>query len=70
MYRQSEKNLLSTNTSSTCPHMVNYGPLTAEIDSEVWGTPRNFNGFRQQCVGDGSGRGWLSEVGVVDTRLV
>jgi len=29
------------------PHnMVNFGPLTAEIGSEVWGTPANFNGFR------------------------
>ena len=26
--------------------MVNFGPLTAEIRSEVWGTPANFNGFR------------------------
>ena len=26
--------------------MVNFGPLTAEIDSGVWGTPTNFNGFR------------------------
>ena len=25
-------------------HMVNFGPLTAEIDSGVWGTPANFNG--------------------------
>jgi len=41
-----EKNLLSTNTSSTCPdNMVNFGPLTAEIGSGVWGTPTNFNGF-------------------------
>jgi len=42
-----QKNLLSSNTSSTCPHnMVNFGPLTAEIGSGVWGTPTNFNGFR------------------------
>jgi len=41
------KNLLSSNISSTCPHnMVNFGPLAAEIDSLVWGTPGNFNGFR------------------------
>jgi len=47
MYRQSEKNLLSSNISSTCPHnMVNYGPLAAEIVSLVWGTPGNFKGFR------------------------
>jgi len=26
--------------------MVNFGPLTAEIRSGVWGTPANFNGFR------------------------
>ena len=28
------------------PHnMVNFGPPAAEIDSLVWGTPANFNGF-------------------------
>ena len=26
--------------------MVNFGPLAAEIDPVVWGTPGNFNGFR------------------------
>jgi len=26
--------------------MVNFGPLTAEIGSLVWGTPDNFNGVR------------------------
>jgi len=26
--------------------MVNFGLLTAEIGSVVWGTPANFNGFR------------------------
>jgi len=46
MYRQSEKNFLSINTSSTRPdNMVNFGLLTAEIGSGVWGTPTNFNGF-------------------------
>jgi len=41
------KNLLSSNISSTCPHnMANFGPLSAEIISLVWGTPANFNGFR------------------------
>ena len=46
MYRQSEK-LLNSNISSTCPHnMANFGPLTAEIVSLVWGTPANFNAFR------------------------
>ena len=47
MYRQSKKNLLSSNISSTHHHnMVNFGPLAAEIISLVWGTPGNFNGFR------------------------
>ena len=42
-----KKNLLSSNMSSTCPHnMANFGPLAAEIDPVVWGTPTNFNGFR------------------------
>jgi len=42
-----QKNLLSNNIFSTCPHnMVNFGPLAAEIDLVVWGTPANFNGFR------------------------
>ena len=41
------KNLLSSNTSSICPdNMVNFGPLTAEIGSTIWGTPANFNWFR------------------------
>ena len=41
-----KKNLLSSHTSSTCPdNMVNFGPLTAETGSGVWGTPTNFNGF-------------------------
>jgi len=32
MYRQLEKELLNSNTSSTCPdNMVNFGLLTAEI---------------------------------------
>jgi len=47
MYRQSEKNLLSSNISSSCPYnMVNFGPLTAEIDWRVWGTPSYFNRYR------------------------
>ena len=46
-YRQPEKNVLSSNTSSICPdNMVNFGPLAAEIDRVVWGTEANFNGFR------------------------
>jgi len=47
MCRQSEKNLLNSNISSTSPHnMANFGPLPAELGSGVWGTPANFNGFR------------------------
>jgi len=47
MYRQSVKNLLNSNTSSTCAHnMVNFGLLAAENCWRVWGTPANFNGFR------------------------
>jgi len=47
MYRQSENNLLNSNTSSTCAdNMANFGVLTAEICWWVWGTPANFNGFR------------------------
>jgi len=45
MYRQWEKKLLNSNTSSACHNMVNFGPLTAEIGSRVWGTPANFNGL-------------------------
>ena len=42
-----KKNLLSSNISPTCPHnMVNFGLLSAEILSLVWGTPGTFNGFR------------------------
>jgi len=41
------KKMLSSNNSSTCAHnMVKFGPLAAEIDSGVCGTPANFNGFR------------------------
>jgi len=46
MYRQPEKNLLSSNISSTCPYnMVNFGPLAAEIVSLVWGTQQISTGF-------------------------
>jgi len=42
-----QKKLLDSDISSTCPYnMVNFGPLAAEIVSFVWGTPANFNGFR------------------------
>jgi len=51
MYRQSEKNLLSSNISSICLHnMVNFSPLAAEIVSLVWGTPANFNRLRVLAV--------------------
>ena len=46
-YIDNRKNTLSSNISSTCPHnMVNFGPLAAEIDWRVWGTPANFIDFR------------------------
>ena len=42
-----KKNLLSSNMSSRRSHnMVNFGPLTAEMGSGVWGTHAHFNGFR------------------------
>ena len=42
-----KKNLLSSNISSTCSHsLVNFGPLAAEINPVVFGTPANLNGFR------------------------
>ena len=41
-----KKNVLNTNTSSTCPgNMVNFGLLTAEICWRVWGTPAHYKGF-------------------------
>ena len=41
-----KKNLLNSNTSSTCPaNMVNFGLLTAEICSRVSGTPEISTGF-------------------------
>jgi len=41
------KKLLNSSISSTSSHnTVNVGPLTAEIHSEVWGSPANFNEFR------------------------
>jgi len=41
------KKFLKSNMSSICLHnMANFGPLTAEIGSGVWGTQANFNGFR------------------------
>jgi len=45
------KNLLSSNTSSTCTYnMVNFGILAAEIVSLIWDTPANFNVFRVLAV--------------------
>jgi len=55
-----KKNLLSSNTSSTCPYnTVNFGPLAAEIRSLVWCIPSNFNGFaswQHYCMASSSGR--------------
>jgi len=45
-YRQSDKNLISSNVSSTSHSIVNFGRLAVEIGSVVWGTPANFNRFR------------------------
>jgi len=46
-YGQSEKNLLNSNVSPTCPHnVVNFGQLAAEIRWRVLGIPANFNWFR------------------------
>ena len=47
IFRTIGKTLLNSNTSFTCPDdMVNFGLLTAEIVSGVWGTPATSNGFR------------------------
>jgi len=49
MYRQSEKNLLNSNTSSTCPaNMVNFGLLTGRLRyvGEFGAPLQIFNGFR------------------------
>ena len=60
MYRQSEENLLNSNNLSTCPdNMVNFGPLTAEIGSGVWGTVQISTGFaswQRYCTASSSGR--------------
>jgi len=37
--------LNSTTFSSHSYNMANFGPLTAETGSGVWGTPANFNAF-------------------------
>jgi len=50
----SRKKLLNSIMSYTCLHnMANFGPLTAEIGSGVWGTPANFTGFAS-CLRYGS----------------
>jgi len=46
-YIDNRKKMLNSNIFYRRPHnMANFGPLTAEIGSGVWGTPANFNGFR------------------------
>jgi len=40
------KKVLNRNMSSTCPHnMANFGSLTPEMGSGVWGTPQISTGF-------------------------
>ena len=40
------KKLVKQQYLCTCSdNMVDFGPLTAEIGSGVWGTPTNLNGF-------------------------
>jgi len=60
MYRQSEKNLLSSNISCTCPrNMLNFGLLAAEIRWQVWGTLQISTGFaswQRYCTALSSGR--------------
>jgi len=44
---ENRKTACKTAITSTCLHnMVNFGPVTAEIGSGVWGTPANFNWCR------------------------
>jgi len=61
MYRQLEKDLLSSNMSSTCPHnMVNFGPLTAEMAVQEFGAPvqisTGFASWQRYCTASTSGR--------------
>ena len=50
------KNLLNSNIFSRCPHnMANFGPLTAEIGSGVWGTPCKFQ--------------WISRLGFITAAM-
>jgi len=47
MHRQSEKIVKRQYLlHMSSQYMANFGLLTAEIGSGVWGTPANFNGFR------------------------
>jgi len=51
-YIDDRKNLLNSDTFFTCPHnVVNFGPLTADIGWQVWGTPNKFQ--------------WVSRIGFV-----
>ena len=45
-----------------CRHMVNFGPLTAEICWRVWGTPANFNGFQLTSMGFASWQRYCTAV--------
>jgi len=46
MYPQSEKKIVKQQyLLHTSNNMANFGPLSAEIGSGVWGTPANFNVF-------------------------
>ena len=60
MYRQSKKNLLSSNTSFRCPYnMMNFGPLVAGILSLVWGIQvisTVFASWQRYCTASSSGR--------------
>ena len=64
MYRQLGK-MLNGNISATCPHtMVNFGPLTADIDWRVWGSQQISTGFASwfcYCSGPRAGSGAVSK---------
>jgi len=54
-----KKNLLSSNISSICPgNMVNFGPLRAEIGSEVWALQisTGFASWQRYCTHSSTGR--------------
>jgi len=59
-YIDNRKNMLNSNTSSTCPHnMVNFRLLTAEIRSGVWAPQVISTGFaswQRYCTASSSGR--------------